>query len=305
MMENRSRLVRFLMASRPLFLLGAAMLFALGSGIARYLGNDVDWVVYLLGQGLVTSLQLGAHFLNEYYDTRNDNDNANRTPFSGGSGQVGEGKLPRKAVYTAAMGCLLAALAFSLIIVMVGKSSPQIMVVIVLAFLGAVFYSSPPLRLVSSGYGELVTSILVANLVPTFGFLLQANDLHRLLAMSTFPLTAMHLAMMLAFQIPDYAADLKYLKKTLMIRAGWVNGMRLHDGLIAAMYLLLGLAIAQGMPFAIGLPPLLTLPLGLLQITQMRQVANGAKPNYLTLTLTPVAIFGAVVYLLAFGYWTR
>jgi 1,4-dihydroxy-2-naphthoate octaprenyltransferase len=66
----------FLQLSRPFFLLGAALLYALGVGIARYLGAEVDWGAYLLGQAWVTVLQLSAHYLNEYFDGPGDEHNA-------------------------------------------------------------------------------------------------------------------------------------------------------------------------------------------------------------------------------------
>ncbi len=81
--------------------------------------------------------------------------------------------------------------------------------------------------------------------------------------------------MMLAFELPDYASDLKYQKRTLMVRLGWQRSMNLHNYLILGAYLLLGLAVAFGMPFFIALPAFLTLPLGLLQIWQMRRIADG------------------------------
>jgi 1,4-dihydroxy-2-naphthoate octaprenyltransferase len=175
----------------------------------------------------------------------------------------------------------------------------------ILCFLGAFFYSAPPVRLASTGYGELTTSILVANLVPAFAFLLQVGNLHRLVAMTTFPLTALHLAMMLAFELPDYASDLKQEKRTLMVRLGWKTSMGMHNALILVAYLLLALAVTLGMPFFIALPAFFTLPVGLLQIWQMRRIAEGAAPNWRTLTLTALVLFGATAYLLAFAYWTR
>jgi 1,4-dihydroxy-2-naphthoate octaprenyltransferase len=304
-MESGARGRQWLRVSRPWFLLGAALLYSLGAGIARYLGESIDWGFYLLGQSLVASLQLGAHYLNEYYDAAQDRANPNRTPFSGGSGQVDEQGIPRRLVLNAALGCLAVAALCLLLLSWLGRATPTIFVLLLLAFLAAIFYSTPPLRLVASGYGELTTSILVANLLPTFSYLLQEGEPNRLLAMSTFPLTLLHLAMMLAFEVPDYAADLRANKRTLMVRVGWQTGMNIHNALILGGYLLLGLAISLGMPLAIGLPAALTFPLGLLQIWQMRRVADGARPNYLALTLTPVVLVLGVAYLLALGFWTR
>ncbi len=291
--------------SRPLFLLGAILLYALGGGIAHYLGAEINWSLYLLGQVWVTLLQLSTHYLNEYYDMPADINNPNRTPFSGGSGAVGPGKLSRNTALYAAITCLAFAASVTVIIIQSGALIPEMLLVMVLIFLGAFFYSVPPVRLESSGYGELTTSIIVANLVPWLAFLLQKGEFHRLLAMSTFPLTTLHLAMMLAFELPDYANDIKYEKRTLMVRVGWRRGMVLHNLLILSSYLLLGMAMVFGMPLAIGLPAFMTLPLGMLQIWQMRRIADGAPPNWRTLTLIAVLLFGITAYLLAYAYWIR
>ena len=301
-MENLRLFVRM---SRPLFLLGGVLVYALGVGIAHYLGSPVGWDIYLLGQAWVTMLQLGAHYLNEYYDAPGDLNNPNRTPFSGGSGAVGPGKLTRTTALLAAAGCLAVTASLTVLLINTQRLELPTILVMILCFLGAFFYSAPPVRLASTGYGELTTSILVANLVPAFAFLLQVGNLHRLVAMTTFPLTALHLAMMLAFELPDYASDLKQEKRTLMVRLGWKTSMGMHNALILVAYLLLALAVTLGMPFFIALPAFFTLPVGLLQIWQMRRIAEGAAPNWRTLTLTALVLFGATAYLLAFAYWTR
>ena len=291
--------------SRPLFLLGGALLYALGVGIARYLGTPIDWSLYLMGQAYVTTMQLSAQYLNEYFDAQADQDNPRRTPFSGGSGAVGEGKLSQETVMWAALTTLTILASLTVLLISVVSLTPLLVGIVVLAFVGSFFYSTPPIRLVSSGYGELTTSILVANLVPMFAFALQTGELHRLLVMSTFPLTALHLAMMIVFEFPDYLNDLKYEKLNLLVRVGWERGMVLHNLLVLTAFLLLGLAAVFGLPLAIVLPALIPLPIGLLQIWQMRRIAGGGKPNWTTMAFTALVLMGSVTYLLAFTYWTR
>lgn len=280
-------------------------MYALGGGIVHYLGVSLDWTVYWLGQAWVTMLQLSAQYLNEYFDAEQDRQNTNRTPFSGGSGALGPEGLPRRTALLAAYGCLAVAASLTVLIISQNKASAATVTIMSLGFIGAIFYSVPPIRLSTTGYGELTVSIMVANLVPAFAFLLQTNELHRLLAMSTFPLVLIHLAMMLAFELPDYAADIRAEKRTLMVRMGWERGMSLHNLLILCTYLTLGAAVLFGLDFFIALPALLTFPLGLLQIWQMRRIAEGATPNWAALTLTGVALVAVMGYLLAFAFWTR
>ena len=290
---------------RPHFLIGAMLLYALGVGVARFLGASINWEIYLLGQGWVTLVQLSTHLLNEYFDAPADAQNPNRTPFSGGSGALGPGKLRREVALWAAVTCLTVAASLTVLLLRLTRPEGGVLLVMGLIFAGAFFYSIPPVRLVSSGYGELTTSIIVANLVPALAFLLQYSELHRLLAMATFPLTALHLAMMLVFELPDYAVDIKYEKQTLLVRMGWERGMLMHNLLILMAYLILGLAVFLGLPLAIALPAFLSLPLGLFQIWMMNRIADGAKPNWQALTFTAAALLGVTTYLLLFTFWTR
>ena len=295
----------FIRLARPLFLLGGILLYALGVGIARYLGTVIDWEVYLLGQAWVTMLQLSTQFFNEYYNAPIDQANPNRTPFSGGSGALGPGKLPRRTALLAGMACLAVVASLTVLVAARVQPAPTAYLIMALGFLGAFFYSTPPVSLESSGYGELTTSFVVAFLVPAFSFVLQTGQLHRLVPMVGFPLTVLHLAMLISFEFPDYATDLKYNKRTLLVRLGWQAGMLMHNLLILTAFVLLALAMTFDMPLFAALPAFLTLPLGLLQIWQMRRIASGVRPNWAAVTLNGLALFGSTAYLLAFAFWTR
>jgi 1,4-dihydroxy-2-naphthoate octaprenyltransferase len=295
----------FVRLSRPVFLLGGALCYALGVGIARYLGANIDWGLYWLGQVWVTLLQLGAQYINEYFDEEVDRDNPNRTPFSGGSGALGPGKLPSQVALISSAACLTGVAYFSLILMNSYHLPGLIVLIMVATVIGALLYSVPPFRLVTSGYGELMVTFLVSVLLPVFAFVLQKGELHRLLAMTTFPLFALHLAMMISFEFPDYANDLKYDKRVLLLRIGWQRSMVLHNLLILSAFLILGLALVFGLPSKIGLPVFLVLPVGLLQIWQMRRIADGHSPNWSMLTSVGVILFVSSAYLFAYSYWIR
>jgi 1,4-dihydroxy-2-naphthoate octaprenyltransferase len=302
---NWRKIWLFIRLSRPHFLLGAVLLYALGAGIARYLGKPINWELYWIGQIWVTFIQLSTHYLNEYFDAPMDAENEHRTPFSGGSGTIGREKLrPETALYAAVI-CLAFVAYFTLLIIRNAQVDAVLILTLGLIFLGAFFYSTPPIRLSSTGYGELVTAIIVSNLVPTLAFLLQNNDLHRLLAMATFPLTSLNLAMMLAFELPDYASDIKYLKNNLMVRVGWQRGIIFHDVCILFAYVLFGLGAILGFPLPIVIPAFLTLPLGLFEIWMVNRIANGAKPNWTALTFTAASLYAVTAYLITFAFWTR
>ena len=134
------------------------------------------------------------------------------------------------------------------------------MVILIIFILGEFFITLPPFRLVSSGYGELIMSIIIVGLIPAMAFLFQGHDFHRLLVMVAFPLTLLYLGMLLALEFPDYASDIKQGKKPILIRIGWQRGMLLHNILILGSFVLLGMAFVFGLPFRIGWPVFFVLP---------------------------------------------
>jgi 1,4-dihydroxy-2-naphthoate octaprenyltransferase len=295
----------FIQLTRPLFLVGAAILYALGAGIARYLGQEIDWTAYWLGQIWVTLLQLVAQYLNEYFNAPADQANQNRTVLTGGSGALGPGKLPRQVALYAAFCCLAFLASLTVVLISQANPAPAAYLIMFMAFLVALFYSLPPVRLEASGYGELAVSVQLAFLTPAYAFVLQSGEMHRLLAMIAFPLFFLHMAMLLALELPDYANDLKYEKRTLMVRLGWQSAMTMHNIFILSAYPLLLVAGALGAPWFAVRAGMLSLLVGLFQIWQMRNIANGLKPNWNALTIGAVALFTAAAYLLAFAFWTH
>jgi 1,4-dihydroxy-2-naphthoate octaprenyltransferase len=292
----------FLRLSRPLFLLGGLLLYGLGAALARFLGRPVSVELYLAGQALVTAGQLMAQYLNEYFDAGQDADNPRKTFLTGGSGVLGPGGLPPRLALQAAIVCMgfLGLLASTLLVR--GIVPLLAWLVFALLFFGSVFYSAPPIRLLSSGYGEVAASVLIAGLVPTFGFVLQTGSLHRLLLMSTTPLVALHFAMLITFELPDYASDLKHEKRTLLVRLGWQTGMRLHDAAILFAVLSGVLAYLDGLPIRVALGLLIALPLGLAQIWQMARLRRGYPPHWGLLTVSALGLFSMAAYLQLAGF---
>jgi len=290
---------------RPLPILGGMITFALGAGIARYLGNTIDWNYYFLGQTWVILLQVSMHTLGDYFAPLADNVNPGRTPFSERSDALGPGKLPRNLALWIGIACLAVVGYLSVLLLQLVGMAPVLYLILSLIFVGALVYSVPPLRLASSGYGELLMSILIANLIPLLAYQLQADEWHRLIPMATFPLMLLHLGMMVAFEFPEYAPDTKYEKSTLLVRMGWQRGMLAHNILVLGGFVLLGIAWAYGMPLKIALPGLLVLPVGALQVWMMTRIEDGAKPNWTLFTVVAAASFGLTAYILAYSVWTR
>lgn len=301
--SRTQRILQFIRLSRPQFLLGGFLLYGLGVSIGVYLGRQVDLTAYLLGQGIVSGVQLMTHYLNEYYDVSSDLLNQNRTLFSGGSGELeGETGLPRRVAMYAGIAALTMAATLVSVLLPTGQIPLLAWLLLILGFLGAFFYSAPPLRLVSSGYGELVASLVVSGLVPSFAFALQTGEFHRLLVMTTTPLIAANLAMLIVFQLPDYAADFKANKPTLTIRLGWQRAMRLHDVALAFAFASLIGGYFFGMPARVAVGPMIALPLAAAQVWFMWRIRRGFPPRWNLLTASAVGVYSLMAYFELAGY---
>ena len=293
----------FLQISRPLYLISNILVYALGVGIARYLGEPLDIGNYLLGQFWTLTLQLGGHFLAAYFLLDVHPRQPDRIIIS--KDNNGSNESIRKDVLLWAAFAAFAAMTSITLMLIRTNVSVAVLVVMGLIFLGTIFYSLPPLQLARTGYGEITLSLLMANLVPALAFLLHADGLHRLVAVSTFPLTMLHLAMLLAIQFPEYLEDVKQQKGTILVRLGWQRGMILHNLLVLSAFVLIGAAMLVVLPSPVGMTAFFVFPLGLFQVWYMTRINAGAKPIWRLLTYNAIFTFGLTAYLLAFGFWTR
>lgn len=282
-------------------MLAGILLYALGVGIAHYLGFQIRWHLYGLGQAIVLLLQLSSNFLRAYYDLANEPPRRGKTAQNNDDLPV---EVPRHMVLQFALTTLsVVAVLTALLFAQPGLNLPA-SIILGAAFILSFFYAVPPLRLVYSGYGELVQAILITNLFPTLAFLLQVGEFHRLLVMLSLPLTFLYLAMKLALSLKTYTDQMRRNQRTLILRVGWQRGMFIHNILILMAYLLLVLAAAAGLPWFLTWPGLLTLPLGIFQMWQMVRIAGGYPPRWRLLTLTATSLLGLTAYLLTLALWT-
>jgi 1,4-dihydroxy-2-naphthoate octaprenyltransferase len=205
--------VAFIRLSRPHFLAGGALLFALGATSGA--GHASPSVFGALA--MVAAIQLTAHYANEYADVDADRLVANRTLFSGGSGVLTHGELHPRVALRAARWATAVALVLAGIVAI---DEPMAGLVGGVALLISWAYSLPPTRLLATGWGELATSVVVTCLVPAVGALSALGAIPRDLWWAMVALLPIHVAMMLAFELPDLDADRLADKTVLAVRMG-------------------------------------------------------------------------------------
>lgn len=275
------------------------MLYALGAAAATRMGATINWTVYLLGQIVVTFIQLMAQYLNEYYDLEVDSRAANnRTWFSGGSGILPAGAISPSVVLAAARICAVAAILTGILASII---APWMIPIVVFSFLGSWFYSAPPISLMSSGWGELTTSLIVAMLLPLAGYCIQGGFPPAELWLVAVPLVLVHAAMLISFEFPDRATDLSVGKKTLVVRLGFQGAAWLVYVLIGSAYLFL-VVITLSFSKYPGTWMGLAAPLAIWQMVVVRRVTlSPTRTHYYLLTAGGIGLFVLMALLALLG----
>jgi 1,4-dihydroxy-2-naphthoate octaprenyltransferase len=281
--------------TRPLNLLLAALTYTLGASIPAYLGMPFQSLTFSLGLGCVLLAQLSMSLLAEVFRPHNEPLVEDETP------QQKE-TLRNNMLYISIAA--IASIAFIVFILYTNKSlTLPTFYFLLLSLLLALAYAIPPFRFLNRGFGELALAVQLAYVIPSIGFLLQAQETQRLLAVIIIPLTALALAYFLILNFVSFPSDEKYQRTTLLRRLTWERAVPLHHSLLVFAYLIF--AIAPVLGFSILWPAFLTLPFAVLQIMLLRSISSGNKPNWTLLTATALAVFGLTTYFLTLTFWLR
>ncbi len=283
--------------SRPLNLLFAALTYILGVGLARYLGDSFHAMPFWLGLLGVLLAQAVMSLLGEVFRPDADPITPDET--------IGERKSLREAMLYFSVSAL-AVLAVIIFLLYLNRSvSPSALLFIGLSLFLTIFYGVPPVRLFNLGFGELTVAVHLAYIIPSIGFLLQAENYHRLLGMIVFPLSLLACACFLVLDFPTFAQDQKYNRRTLLVRLGWERAVPLHNVLVIAAYLAFLSAPAFGFSLTVLWPAFLTLPFAVLQSLSLRNIELGGRPIWNLLIATAIAVFGLTAYFLTLIFWLR
>ena len=306
--EERKRLPSGLVGwmiyySRPWILLAGAAFSFLGIGVLDYLGPGVDWDIFWLGLVLVLSLLVSSSYLKAHFDQI---DVAYKGKWIVEQNLETEGlvKLPRQIFLLSGLTALTIAAVCVVLLGSVHGLSGGTYVLLVIAFLIALFFGVPPVRLVYSGWGEISQTALLAVVIPALTFMLQTGELNRLLSMLTFPPALMVLALFLAQSFEHFGKD-KYLERgSLLERINWQKGSCVHNILLLAAFLLVMLAALMGQLWALTWPMLLSLPFAVFQVFQMVRITRGARPDWRLLRLTSFATAAVTLYSIIIALFT-
>ncbi len=282
------RLVAFVRLGRPQFLLGGFVLYGLGAALAVAGGAPFHGPRYAWGQLVVTLTQLMTHYANDYFDLEADRANQTPTRWSGGSRVLPGGALAPVVALRAALALLAAAVVAALLLARGAGLAAGGLAAAMIAV--AWQYSAPPARLCARGLGEAATALVVAVMVPAFGFLLQARALGRPVFLAAALPCALQFAMLLAIEFPDAAGDAAVGKRTLVVQLGAPAAGRLYAALTLAAFGALPLWAMAGLPARVAQAPLVLIPVAVWQAWRVARGGYGDSARWGSIASWSVAL---------------
>lgn len=298
---DKTQLFAFFRLSRLHFLAMPLFPYLIGVGVAQHHLGRVD--VPRAAWGLVVQLfvQLSIAYLNDYWDVETDRINQHRTPYSGGSGELAKGTLPRWVGLAAGLATQGVALGIAL---SMGLSWFE-WGLLGLCLLICHIYTAPPIQLVYQGWGEVSAAFTAAILVPSWAYTLQTGTIHGDIGSIGLGLLPLVTSVMLTFAVPDYQADQQVGKRTLPVLVGLEQVPRLYGVLLAVGYALLGATALQVKvlhPF-IWVPLVLSMPLVMWSVREFYTPIRQSAPGWRRLVMVPTLPATVMVIAVMVGVW--
>lgn len=281
---------------RPLHLLLAALTYSFGASLSDYLGTSVNPVSFWLGLFIVLLAQTIMNLLADVFrlDAEPLQENETRT----------QRQILRNNVLYTSLACVAVVSFAAYVLFAGGLIASSSLLFLLISALTVIVYAVPPFRFVNRGAGELLLAVHLAYVIPSIAFTLQAGEVHRFLVL-TIPLTFLAYSYFIVNTFQSFLQDQKLSRVTLLVRLGWERVVPLHHAVILFAYVLFFLSPSLNLSFPLIRSAFLTLPFALFQIFLLRNISLGAKPNWILLHATSLAVFGLTTYFLTLTFWLR
>lgn len=227
------------LADPKISLASMASLFLGACAAARH--GPLSWGWLAVTVAGIFAIEVAKNASGEVFDFDSGTDLAvaaeDRSPFSGGKRVMVDGLLTRGETVAVAAVCYVLGAAAGLAIVFLRE--PRVLWLGVAGMACAYFYHAPPLRLSYRGLGEAVVGICYGPLICCGTYLVQRGSVPpRIVALSA-PLGILIAAFLWINEFPDYIADRKAGKRTLVVRLGRRAASLVFIAILAAAFVLL------------------------------------------------------------------
>jgi 1,4-dihydroxy-2-naphthoate octaprenyltransferase len=234
--------------------------FILGLTLSWRAGNPINWPVFLLGLLVVIFIMLAAYYGGEAYDIREDSTTWSEggNPFSGGSGMVVRGRITPGQAKRASLTAFLSAILLGIFIQFGLKTGPWTLPLGLIGALAGYYYSTPPLRWVKRGVGELLIGFCYGWLPVATAFYIQSGSLHPLVHWLSIPVGCTIFNVIMLNEFPDYQGDSQAGKRNLVVRLGRDRASGIYGFVTLLTWIILVASTFSGTPVHL---PIMATPL--------------------------------------------
>lgn len=253
-------------AIRIKFLLASVIAVSNGIAISYWKTGDIDLGYALLTYFGIMCLHISVDLLNDYSDFKRGIDtNTKRTRYSGGTGVIPENLINSRLIYCAGIIFLILGGLTGLYFVTI--KGIVILILLTFAIISIYFYST---NIVNAGLGELFVAIKGCMIV-LGSYYIQSNIIDLTSIYVGIIAGLLSAVVLLVTSFPDYEADKKSGRRTLIIIAGKENSVKIFIATIIVTYgMIIGGSINNIIPIfsTIGL---LSIPFAVKAIYKLRR----------------------------------
>ena len=258
----------WLRAVRIRFLLASIISVCLGLAINGWQNKTIDVGFAALTFVGVAALHASVDLLNDYWDYKRQIDTeTNRTKFSGGTGVLPEGLLKPSQVYKAGMLMLIIGSAVGAFFIF--ERGITIAVILGFAIVSIYFYST---RIVDSGLGEVFVAVK-GSMIVLGTYFVQSSHITLEPVIAGIVSGVLSSTVLFVNSFPDFDADKKHGRKTLVIMLGKLKAASFVWVFPAVIYGIIVASVASGIFPVITLVTLATIPMAI-------KSAKSLKKNY-------------------------
>jgi 1,4-dihydroxy-2-naphthoate polyprenyltransferase len=250
--------------SRAPFFTGTIVPVVLGSVLAWHDTSIFLWQEFWLTLVGAILIHAGTNISNDYFDhlSGGDEANPNYSQFNGGSRMIQNGLITPKNVLYGSLVCFALGGAIGLYLNFVSGGNMILLLGVIGVFLGF-FYTAKPFKIGYQSFGELAVGIGFGPLMVMGSYYVQAQQLSIRVFLVSIPIGILIALIVFINEFPDYFADKKVRKKTLVVVLGKKNAVTLYHFSLLAIYLtIIFLVIFKILP-SICLIALLSLPIAI------------------------------------------
>lgn len=255
------------LASRPWSFSMTAISVSVGSSLAAIYG-DFSWFLYLATLAGTVFLHAATNLINDYYDVQSGVDTPEVATAQYRPHPLVEGKLEAGQVRTAAY--ILYGLSILIGIYLAATRGWALMWIGLIGAFASLTYTAPPLKYKYSALGELSVFLMWGPLMVAGAFFVQRQEFNANTFWISLPFGALVALVLLANNIRDIEHDSDKGILTLAIVLGPQKGILLYTTLVVIAYLGIILMSIFGPLYLWSLLVLVSLPLALRLLKQMK-----------------------------------